>query len=155
MGSTVYVRDTDRGFRAILAQVDALAKVRVEVGWHADKRHEGGKPTASIAAVHEFGSVSRSIPARPTLGPTVDRNASTYREYLQRLLSEAVSRGKDPEGALRIFGARVASDVKRSINELTAPPLSPATIARKGSSKPLIDTGAMRDQVDHRVVRGG
>ena len=35
------------------------------------------------------------------------------------------------------------------------PALKPATIARKGSSKPLIDSGEMKGQVDHSQIEPG
>ena len=34
---------------------------------------------------------------------------------------------------------------------ISSPPLAPATIARKGSDKPLVDTGLMRNSITSRV----
>jgi len=49
------------------------------------------------------------------------------------------------------LGIRVQGDVQASITSLTSPANSPVTIKRKRSSKPLIDTGEMRQAVTFKV----
>ena len=51
-----------------------------------------------------------------------------------------------------LVGASAAAAVQHSIVRLREPPNSPYTIARKGSSNPLIDTGTMRTAVSWVVV---
>jgi hypothetical protein len=48
--------------------------------------------------------------------------------------------GEDIEGAL-----------KKSINDLTSPPLAESTIAAKGFAKPLIDTSHMVNSTGYEV----
>lgn len=43
----------------------------------------------------------------------------------------------------------------RGMNEEVFPPLSPRTVSRKGSSKPLIDTGALRRSVNASATSDG
>jgi len=135
-----------------MRKIAGLDKVRVTVGYHHDDDHEG-TPTATIAAVHEFGREDGSVPPRPTLGPTADANAGKYLDNLRRLFGEAVEGKRTLVGAAHVFGSGVVADVKRAITALTSPPLADSTIARRkhGGTKPLIDTGAMRDQVGHEV----
>jgi hypothetical protein len=45
-------------------------------------------------------------------------------------------------------------DIQHEITVLRHPPNAPATIRAKGSSKPLIDTGEMRQSVTYQI-RGG
>jgi hypothetical protein len=45
--------------------------------------------------------------------------------------------------------------IKQRIANGIAPPNSPYTIARKGSSKPLIDTGQLRNSITYQVEIGG
>ncbi len=55
------------------------------------------------------------------------------------------------ERALRKAAAHLEGKVKEKITEGIPPPLRETTIARKGSSKPLIDTGTLRASITHKV----
>ncbi len=57
------------------------------------------------------------------------------------------------EKALRLAGAYLEGKIKEKITNTDPdwPPLKPATIKRKGSSKPLIDTGKLRNSIVHNV----
>lgn len=48
---------------------------------------------------------------------------------------------------LNKLGIVAQGDIQSEITSLRSPPNSAVTIARKGSSNPLIDTGAMRQAV--------
>jgi len=60
---------------------------------------------------------------------------------------------KEKEEILRKAGAFLEGAIKQTITEGRSewPPLSPATIAKKKSSRPLVDTGKLRDSVTHKV----
>ena len=49
------------------------------------------------------------------------------------------------------LGELVKGEVQRRIAELKTPPNAPATIARKGSSNPLIDKGVLRASATYKV----
>ncbi|MDF7681191.1 hypothetical protein PT300_11600 [Enterobacteriaceae bacterium ESL0689] len=49
------------------------------------------------------------------------------------------------------MGEKLAGEVKRKIQSGIAPPLDPKTIARKGSSRPLIDTGNLLQSITYEV----
>jgi hypothetical protein len=51
-------------------------------------------------------------------------------------------------------GVWAAGRVKETIGIIRSPKLSEATIAEKGSSKPLIDSGQMRNSVSFEIRRG-
>ena len=53
--------------------------------------------------------------------------------------------------ALAKVGDGIKGQLQQSIVDLTDPPLAPETIARKGSAKPLVDTGHMLNSVDYEV----
>ena len=46
-------------------------------------------------------------------------------------------------------------EIQQSIRQLRTPPNSPLTIAMKGSSNPLINTGKLRNSVDFEIIKGG
>jgi len=60
---------------------------------------------------------------------------------------------KEKEQILRKAGAFLEGAIKQKITEgdPSWPPLKPETIKRKGSSKPLINTGKLRASITHKV----
>jgi len=60
---------------------------------------------------------------------------------------------KEKEQILRKAGVFLEGAIKQKITQgdPSWPPLKPETIKRKGSSKPLIDTGKLRASITHKV----
>ena len=100
-----------------------------------------------IAAVHEFGSPSHGIPERPFLRVAVQRNRQKY-VRLNRINLVKMLRGQATvDQALGQLGEMAKGDVQTEIRSGVFAPLKPATIKRKGSSRPLIDTDQMEQSV--------
>lgn len=115
----------------------------VNVGVPEGKREEDGTPVAMIAAVHEFGSPSQGIPERPFLRVAVQRNRQKY-VRMNRINLVKMLRGQATvEQALGQLGEMAKGDVQTEIRSGVFTPLKEATKKRKGSSRPLIDTGQM------------
>ncbi|MEM8168046.1 hypothetical protein Q4R38_18910, partial [Morganella morganii] len=53
--------------------------------------------------------------------------------------------------AFAIVGEKLSGEVKRKIQSGINPELDPKTVARKGSSKPLIDTGNLLQSITYEV----
>lgn len=132
----------------------------------------GGARKASIAEVagfNEFGTkrttiigpivtfTQRGIPSRPFMRRAFDKNQAKYEKALQAGAKRIVE-GKDtPEGVLTKVGLKAKNDQIRSITSARswATPNAPSTIAKKGSSSPLIDTGTMRNALTFQVRKVG
>lgn len=115
----------------------------VNVGVPEGKREEDGTPVAMIAAVHEFGSPSQGIPERPFLRVAIQRNRQKY-VRLNRINLVKMLRGQATvDQALGQLGEMAKGDVQTEIRSGVFTPLKEATKKRKGSSRPLIDTGQM------------
>ncbi len=149
-----HVVDTDKGFARIVGAIKkAVQQAYVTVGVHQE---EGDKPhgaftVAQIAAVHEYGSEDGKIPQRSFIRDTHDLNLQANLERLKRL-EEHVLTGKLTQHQLLTYLGEVASKQMVSrINQGIAPALKPATIKRKGSSKPLIDTGQLKGSISFKV----
>ena len=67
---------------------------------------------------------------------------------IERLI---VENNYDAAKTLGQIGEAIAGQLRQSIIDTNEPPLKPATIARKGSSKPLVDTGVMLNSVSFEV----
>lgn len=102
-----------------------------------------------VAALHEFGG--GRTPQRSFIRATIDAQRSEI-ERLQQVLGMQVVAGKiDARQALDMLGQKVAAWCQARIAAGIAPPLKPATIARKGSSTPLVDTGQLKSAITWRV----
>lgn len=103
-----------------------------------------------IAVYHEFGT--SKMPARATLGPGFTKNKQLLKVFVASQYRLIVMRKIDVKTALGKIGEYATSLVKKEIVDLDYPPLAPATIKKKGSSKPLIDTAQMLNSVNHAEV---
>lgn len=129
------------------AQDEPHVKVGV-VGDGAGQSHaDSGLTNAELAAVHEFGTIDGHIPERSFLRSTIDENAEKYHDFAKALHLKVIEGKITTTDALGLFGARVVADVKRKLQAGIDPPLADSTVDRKGSSKPLIDTGALINSI--------
>jgi hypothetical protein len=101
-----------------------------------------------VAAIQNFGAPAANIPARPFFSNMVRTKSPTWGESLGNLLQKA---NYDGQKALNGLGYGISAQLQQSIEDTNSPPLSPATIAAKGVSKPLIDTGHMQNSVQYDV----
>lgn len=157
------VRDSGGRFATMPKQVT------ITVGIHADEgdamhagavfaedgalEPSGDLTVADVATFHEFGT--RTIPQRSFIRAWFDENQAFIAETLQKQFAQ-VANGKRPvEQAAERCALAFEGSVKQRISRGIPPPLAASTIARKGSSKPLIDTGQLRNAVRGKVERSG
>lgn len=112
----------------------------------AVKGSPGGKPVAMIAAIQEFGT--GRIPPRPFFRNAI---AKYSKNWAKGIATQLKATNYDTRKTLMITGEVIAGQIRQSIIETNSPPLSPTTIARKGFSKPLIDTSHMINSVNYEV----
>lgn len=108
----------------------------------------GPKLVAMIAAIQEFGAPSRGIPPRPYFRRMIRQRSPAWGSKLGKALK---ANAFEVDQSLGLMGQLIKGQLQQSINELVSPPLSPVTVARKGFSKPLIDTGHMLNSVDYDI----
>lgn len=123
------------------------------VGIHEDAgRHDEGRETvAAIGAKNHFGFTNKegiSVPARPWLDIGVQSGQKKY----ERAVRQTVQQGGSLDDALELVGVFAQSSTQLYVRKLKTPPNTPDTIARKGSSNPLIDTGQMVQSITSVVV---
>lgn len=91
------------------------------------------------------------IPARPSLEPGFNSGLKDYEEIMAEGIDETVTKGTDIKKALNQVGVIAVGKVQEYMTNLKTPANSPETVRRKGSSNPLIDTGAMRSAVAYKL----
>ncbi len=127
----------------------------IEVGFYDSAKYPDGTPVTTVAAAQEFGVGDGAdvdyIPERPFF-----RLASrSVRPNLTKILKAGIDVKKmtvEPFVAEKL-GLEFQGEIQKSIKDLRDPPNAEATINRKGSSNPLIDTGFMRQSVTYKVQR--
>lgn len=113
----------------------------------------GDIPMAMIAAIHEFGKPEIGIPERSFLRGGIQRGRPRFSRLNAANLRCVVLGSKSVDESLEQLGVVAAGEVKREFTAGTFEPNKPATIARKGSSRPLIDTGSLRQSITY-VLEG-
>lgn len=152
------VRQIDRGWDALKRAAKEIKNGEnyVKVGVLGDSREapKKGTPVSAVdlALIHEYGAPARNIPARSFIRATYDAKRGDYFSLLSRMLGLIYDQKLTINEALELLGQRMAADVKARIKAGIPPPLAPATIARKGSSKQLIDTGQLLSSITYAVV---
>ncbi len=133
--------------------LEELADKEVRIGFqHGEASENNGTDICDIAAWNELGT--EHIPSRPFLRKSVDENEGKINQFLQAEV-QSLANGKTAEALLNEIGNFQKSLVQEKITEGTFAPNAEQTIRRKGSSKPLIDTGRMRQSVNYVIKRKG
>jgi hypothetical protein len=147
----------DRGMKAWRKRHEKLMRdphVRVGVFASDAARADGEVTNVELAAIHEFGSSDGVVPERSFLRSTMRVKRGDWKTVMRGFM-RAVVRGAMTAGRmLDLMGLRMVADTKKRITsgDGIPPPLQPATIARKGSSRPLVDTGTLVNAITHVVV---
>ena len=121
----------------------------VRVGFLENATYPDGTKVAMVAALLNFGIANGK--AWPFFTQMIAEKAPGWGEILAGLL---VSNDYDVSRALALMGTGIAGQLREAIQATDSPALAPATIARKGFDKPLIDTGHLFNSVDYEVVEG-
>ena len=109
--------------------------------------YEDGAPIAVIGAVHEFGSADGAIPERSFLRVPLRQNVEDFKAVWRAQISKVVEGELSMHQVMSQLGARAAAVSQEAISEGIAPGNAESTVKRKGSSKPLIDTGQLRQSI--------
>lgn len=116
-------------------------------------KYPDGPEVVLVAAVNNFGSASQGIPARPFMTEGFVPAVEATNPIKTRLVP-LLNQGKITKAQiLEHMGAPAVNAFRNTILRGNWVPNKPETIARKGSSRPLTDTGLMRQTLTY-VVRG-
>lgn len=150
------VRITDRmtaDGRKLQKMLKDLARLQVRIGYQAGKAsEEDGTDICDVAAWNELGT--SNAPARPFLRQSVDNHESEINAFLQSKRKDLV-RGVGAEQILKDIGIFQKDLIQGEITDGSFVPNAASTIRKKGSSKPLIDSGKMRQLVNYQITEKG
>ena len=130
-----------------------LADKEVMVGFQQGKAtEEDGTDICDIAAWNELGTVN--MPSRPFLRMSVDDNSDKINSFMSAQ-KRSIINGEPADRILKKIGIFQKDLIQEKITEGSFAPNAPSTIKAKGSSKPLIDTGRMRQSVNFEIKQKG
>jgi len=126
-----------------------------QIGFPSGINYEDGTSVAYVAAIQEFGAPAVNIPARPFIQPTVKEKQETWTKIIESQLPKVALGKMTAFDVLDLVGISAAADIQTKISSIYSPPNSPATLARKNGTKPLVDTGLMLASVQNGVNKAG
>jgi hypothetical protein len=145
------VKDIDLGWSKILADMKNLDAKSVKVGIQSGSTAEDGSNLAMIAAVHEYGNEKGTIPSRPFIRSALDTNKQQIKSLSDEMAGKIIDGTSSLRQALDTIGIAVTGMIQQNIIEGNFVPNTKETIRRKGSSRPLIHWGRMRQSIRHVV----
>jgi hypothetical protein len=151
-------KEVDRGYAKLKQALTSMRQggsyAKAGILGEAAQREDGGFTTVELAMVHEFGSPSAGVPERSFIRAAFEKHRAEYGETLKKLMARVYSNDMTVEQVLRIMGLKMEADIRNYVTQGDGvpPPNAPATIAAKGSDRPLVDTGRMLGSVTSEVV---
>lgn len=151
----------DRELRKLEAKIAEAEMATVRIGVLGDRggneQHPSGEFTmVELAIVHEFGSPKNGIPERSFIRRTFKVKADAVGRIAAKLAKMIIDDKMSVDQALELLGQWGAAEVKKTVTEGAhiPPPLKDATVERKGSTRPLVDTGRLIQSVTYMVEKG-
>jgi len=158
MSVTISDTLTPEGKR-FMKELQELAKLEAQIGFHrGDNVDDDGTDLCDIAAWNEFGTTSKlgnkHIPSRPFLKQSIDNNIDEINQMLAEKKQEIMSGGSAKQ-VLQDIGMFQKDLIQMEIHEGSFDPNAEYTVEKKGSDKPLIDTGRMWQSVHYKIKPRG
>lgn len=149
--------DTDKGMKSILKELSEFKKSAVKVGVLEGSGSNDGVPIVEYATYNENGVAGKNgkwkIPPRPFIKGWVNNKKEKILRTIEKLYSSVASGNMSSEQALKKLGEFGQDGIKSYIRSGDFTPNAPSTIKQKGSSRPLIDTGTLRNSIRYEVVK--
>lgn len=149
----VRIQDKDLGWKRIGTDIAVLRESSVKVGFMGNEQAEGVS-VVDYMMYNEFGT--NRIPARPFMSTTANLYGKEIGKFAEFLAGRIIDGAIGPTHALQNIGEKYQSYIQKTIRDAKnwAVPNADSTIARKGSSSPLIDKGRAVQSVRYEVTIG-
>ncbi|WP_150284350.1 hypothetical protein [Rummeliibacillus sp. TYF-LIM-RU47] len=96
---------------------------------------------------------SVNIPERSFIRSTFDEKNDAWMDFLESQIERVCELEIKARDVFERLGGIIAGDIQKKMNDLHTPKNAALTVANKGSSNPLIDTGQLKQHVTWKVVR--
>ena len=145
--------DKDLGYSRIFKDIKSMDGKGVKVGIMGGTSAKGVS-VIDYAVWNEFGT--KHIPKRPFMQRTADESLAETLKFTEHLVGKMIDGGISSDLVLKNLGEFYVKKIKMTIRNAKewAAANADSTIARKGSSSPLIDIGLMVNSVTYEVTSG-
>lgn len=147
------IKDSDPGFKKL--KKNFKGPDNVDIGVFAGQ----GSDLVIYAATNEFGTDQAGpnrniiIPERSFLRAGVDENKRELKQFAKKKAFDVLTGKISKKVALSQLGLLAQSKVQKRIASGPFVPNAPSTIRIKGSSRPLVNTGRLRQSITFEVGR--
>lgn len=143
--------------RRLMKELRELEGLEVRIGYQrgilaGDTDDSSRADLVDIAMWNEFGTVN--IPSRPFMRDSVDKHEAAINHMLTAQ-KDALLHGATAREILNTAGLFQQDLIQTEIEQGDFVANAPATVRKKGSDKPLIDTGTMKNSVHYQIVKKG
>ncbi|HCT5325253.1 TPA: hypothetical protein OT022_001668 [Morganella morganii] len=122
--------------------------VTLRAGILEEAKYPDGNQVAQVGYIQEYGAPEAKIPPRPFFRAVINEGKQAW----PAILASGVEHYQgDVKSALALLGEQIVGELSQSVRDWNSPPNAPATIAKKGFNKPLIDTGQMANSFSYEV----
>lgn len=151
MAAALTTRIIDHGFTAIIEELNALHDAGVKVGIQGDAGSEDGVDLIDIALYNEFGT--EDIPERPFIRDAAQKYEGDTLKVMEHLYGKVVDGLATVDQVQETLGQYYQDKQQEHIRSGPWAPNAPSTIAKKGSSQPLIDKGRLIQAVRYEKLK--
>ena len=154
MGFTMHTTLDLNGLRKLEKQCKSISKKHIKFGWIKGKNYpassdNAGIPIATVAAKHEFGT---GVSQRPYFRQTIDIARRTHKPEITNIFLNVLY-GTNTVTSLEKLSNELVKDYSESVLRQNYKALSDITVAIKGHSYQMDDTGVMITNFKSKVYR--
>lgn len=151
------VKVVDKGWDGIIRDLREIGNSYAKVGLPHDGTTSGRHSMAELIEVgyaQEFGSERHNIPERSFMRLSFDQKRNTITQLQQQAVDKVRTGVSTARAALTELADEGVQIIKQKIYDQDSswPELSKKTIAKKGTTVKLIETGQMVNSMQHKVV---
>jgi len=117
------------------------------------ENHSEGITVFQIGMIHEFGVPEKNIPRRSFIRVPIENNIKEITKLIENNHRLVLEKGMQTKVALDLIGIKAQNVIKESFRNNNWKANSRATIKRKGSSRPLINTGQLIGSISYIVEK--
>lgn len=140
--------------KEVMKRAEQLNHMQVVTGILSDEnsRDEStGITNAELGTIHEYGVPEKNIPERSFMRSTASEEANNLGRLAKIQIAECLKGDKSAHDAFATIGEYLQGKIVDKITDGDFEPNTEATVNRKKSSKPLIDTGQLRGAITYEV----
>ena len=140
--------------KEVMRRAEQLNRIQLVVGIPSDensRKESTGITNAELGVIHEFGAPKKGIPERSFMRSTASEESENLGRLGKLQIAECLEGNTSPYDVFATIGAYLQGKIVEKITDGEFEPNNENTVKRKGSSKPLIDTGQLRGAITYEV----